>query len=106
MVRHARSRVPRRDPSIGALADDLPDLNEQPQEALARLELAALVRQATGDLPDALRELSRLSILKATIRRPRHGSSTFQPVAYGGDCTMAVPAFGSLSNESCRAASK
>jgi RNA polymerase sigma-70 factor (ECF subfamily) len=56
VVRKARQGLHARHVPIGALADDMPDQSEQPDEVLSRLELAALLRRASRDLPDTLRE--------------------------------------------------
>jgi RNA polymerase sigma factor (sigma-70 family) len=56
VVRKARHGLGGRHVSTGAPAEDLPDPSEQPDELLSRLELAALLRRASRDLPDTLRE--------------------------------------------------
>jgi RNA polymerase sigma-70 factor (ECF subfamily) len=56
VVRKARQGLHGRHVPIGALADEMPDQSEQPDEVLSRLEFAALLRRASRDLPDTLRE--------------------------------------------------
>ena len=61
------------------MADDLSDQNERPDDALERLELAALIQQAVRELPDRLREAMALVYfegLRLGGRRtvPRHSS--------------------------------
>jgi RNA polymerase sigma factor (sigma-70 family) len=56
VVRKARHGLYGRHVPIVALADDMPDQSEQPDEVLSRLEFAALLRRASRDLPDTQRE--------------------------------------------------
>jgi len=56
VVRKARRGLQSRRPPVEALADDLCDRNERPDDARERLELGALVQQAVRELPDRLRE--------------------------------------------------
>ena len=56
VVRKARHGLHGRHVPTNALADDMPDQSELPDEVLSRLELAALLRRASRDLPDTLRE--------------------------------------------------
>jgi RNA polymerase sigma-70 factor (ECF subfamily) len=55
-VRKARLGLQSSCPAIDDSAGNLSDPNERPDQALARLELEALVRQAMRELPGALRE--------------------------------------------------
>lgn len=55
VVRKARLGLPIR-PAADALADERPDSNELPDDALERLELGALIQQSVRDLPSRLRE--------------------------------------------------
>jgi len=56
VIRKARQGLHGRQVPMGALAEDMPDQSEPPDEALSRLEFAALLRRASRDLPAALRE--------------------------------------------------
>ncbi len=56
VVRRARLGLQSRLPTIDALAGDLSDRKERPDDVLERLELGALIEQATRRLPDPLRE--------------------------------------------------
>jgi RNA polymerase sigma factor (sigma-70 family) len=60
VVRKARLGLQSGCLTIDALAGDLSDESERPDEALARLELGALVRHGIRELPDALREAMAL----------------------------------------------
>ncbi|MFN0104922.1 MAG: RNA polymerase sigma factor [Bryobacteraceae bacterium] len=55
-VRKARHGLQSRHAAIDPLAGALSDRNERPDEVLLRLELGALVRRASRELPDPLRE--------------------------------------------------
>ncbi|HET8549162.1 MAG TPA: sigma-70 family RNA polymerase sigma factor [Bryobacteraceae bacterium] len=60
VMRKAQPRVHGGCPAIAAFADDLSDQNERPDEALARMEIGALVQQAVRQLPERLREAMAL----------------------------------------------
>jgi RNA polymerase sigma factor (sigma-70 family) len=60
VVRKARRGLQSRRPTVEALANDLSDQTEGPEDALERLELGALIQQAVRELPDRLREAMAL----------------------------------------------
>jgi RNA polymerase sigma-70 factor, ECF subfamily len=87
VVRKAVLGLQGRRPTAEALAHHLSDRNERPDDALERLELAALVQQGMRELPDRLREAMALvyfegydsdsaarflDIPAGTLRRPLH----------------------------------
>jgi RNA polymerase sigma factor (sigma-70 family) len=60
VVRKARLDLQSRRRTADALVDDVPDQSQRPDDALERLELAALIQQAVRELPDRLREAMAL----------------------------------------------
>jgi RNA polymerase sigma factor (sigma-70 family) len=60
VVRRARVELQSRRPTMDALADDLSDPNLRPDDAMERVERAALTQQALRELPDRLREAMAL----------------------------------------------